>query len=94
MSRTEVALRLSRATGREIGQAMLDAYVAETKEGHRFPAELVPAWVYVMKSRRVLEVLCRQAGLSVATQEDREFAELGRAHLRSEKLARRLWARC
>jgi hypothetical protein len=94
LSRAEVAAELSRMTGRDISQAMIDAYVTPTKQNHRFPAELLPAWVYVLQSTRVLAALCRQVGLSVATREDQDFAEFGRARLREEKLSRKLWARC
>jgi hypothetical protein len=93
LSREAVALELSRSVGRIVSLAMLDAYLAETKQNHRFPVELVPAWVYVMKSPRLLQALCGISGLSLATQEDRDFAELGRAALRQEKLAKKLWER-
>jgi hypothetical protein len=90
ISRAEVAVRLSARVGRPISVAMIDAYVADSKP-HHFPAELIPAWVEVTSSLRILEVLCEEAGLSVATQDDRDFAALGRANLGAEKLTRRLW---
>ena len=92
ISRSEVAHRLSRAIEQPVSLAMVDAYVSEAKP-HRFPAELVPAWVYVTNSRRILEALCVELGLSIATAEDRDFAELGRSRLRDNKLTRRLWER-
>jgi hypothetical protein len=93
LSREGVAAELSRVAGRPVSLAMVDAYLSETKAAHRFPAELIPAWVHTLKSPRLLRVLCAQAGLSLATQEDRDFAELGRAALRQEKLAKKLWER-
>lgn len=93
LSREEVALELSRVAGRAVSLAMLDAYLSETKQHHRFPAELLPAWVHVLGSARVLMAVCGQAGLSLATQEDRDFAELGRAELRRRKLGQSLWER-
>ena len=91
LSRDEVAIRLSVRMGR-IGAAILDAYVAESKP-HKFPAELIPAWIEVTKSRRILDVLCAEVGLSIATEEDRDFAELGRSQMRAKKLRRKLEAR-
>ena len=91
LSRDEVAARLSVRMGR-VGAATLDAYIAESK-ANKFPAELIPAWVEVTKSRRILTLLCGEIGLSVATEEDRDFADLGRAHLKSEKLRKKLEAK-
>lgn len=91
-SRSEIAQQLSNCIGRHISVAMIDAFIAETKP-HRFPAELIPAWVKILGSDRVLRAVCAEAGLSLATEEDREFAELGRTRLRDEKLTRRLWER-
>ncbi len=91
LSREEVALRLSNRVGR-VSLAMLDAYVAETK-AHRFPAELIPAWVSVTGSRRLLDLLCGEVGLSIATSEDRDFAELGRAQMTGERLRAKLAGR-
>src|ERR1035441_7803548 len=59
LSREEVAIRLSVRMGR-IGVAILDAYVAESKP-HKFPAELIPAWIEVTRSRRILDVLDRKS---------------------------------
>jgi hypothetical protein len=92
LSREEVAVRLSKQVGRPITTAQIDAFVAESKP-HRFPAELVPAWIAITGSRRLLDALARQIGLSVATQEDRDFADLGRAAVQRKKLERKLWER-
>lgn len=84
LSRVEIAQQLG------ITLAILDSYMAETKP-HRFPAELIPAWVRMVGSRRILSAICAAEGLSIATQEDREFAELGRSALRQQKLGQKLW---
>jgi len=89
LSRDQIAIDVSRETGRTVSRAMIDAFVAETKP-HRFPAELIPAWTRVTGSRRLLDLLCSNLGLSVATEEDRDFAQLGRTRLLDEKLTRRL----
>lgn len=93
LSRDQVADGLTRLTGRRITAVMIDAYVSQTKQAHRFPAEMAPAWTYLLKSQRLLAAICRQVGLSIATREDREFAELGRIRLKDQKLTRRLWER-
>ena len=35
---------MSDLVGREVSKTMLDAYTSESKEGHRLPAELLPAF--------------------------------------------------
>jgi len=89
-SRAEVALRLSEELGYAVSEAAVDAVAAETK-ANRMPAEWVPAWVKVTGSRRLLDILCADCGLSAATAEDREFAELGRHQLAAQKLSQGLW---
>ncbi len=91
MSREEVAVRLS-VCGSRISAVILDAYLAESKP-HKFPAELIPAWIQVTGSIRVLELLCAEIGLSIATQEDRDYAELARMQMRAEKLHAKLTGR-
>jgi len=91
LSRIEVLGRLAELGASTTG-AMLDAYVADSKP-HRFPAELIPAWVKVTGSRRILDLVCGECGLATATADDQGFAELGRIKLRGEKLAQKLWDR-
>ena len=90
-SRDEVARRLSVRMGR-ISVAIIDAYVAHSKP-HRFPAELIPAWIEVTGSRRILDLLCGEVGLSIANEEDRDFAAFGRAHLKAAHLQTKLAGR-
>ncbi|MCC6301781.1 MAG: hypothetical protein IT489_03155 [Gammaproteobacteria bacterium] len=84
-SRAEIADRLTAAAGRAITVAQVDAWTAATKP-HRFPAELVPAWVMVTRSRRLLDLLCRAAGLYLADQTTYDLAEYGRTQIREQKL--------
>ena len=91
LSREEVAIRLTVRMGR-VSLAMLDAYVAETK-ANKFPAELIPAWIEVTGSRRILELLCSEVKLSIATEEDRDFAALARAEMLAERLKAKLRAK-
>jgi hypothetical protein len=45
MSRAAVAARMTELTGEHISEAMLNAMTADSKEGHRFPAQWQPALV-------------------------------------------------
>jgi hypothetical protein len=90
LSRAEVAMRISGHAGRVITAAMIEAWVAETKN-NRFPVELLPAWTAVTGSRRLIEMLCGDIGLSLCMPEDLEFAKLGRVQLSADKLREKLW---
>jgi len=98
-SREEIARRISVVTGKAVSISMLDAMIAGTKE-HRFPAEWVAAWVMVTGSRRLLDLLCEEAGFYVADMTMCDLAELARlrieakkASARAEELRRSLWDR-
>ncbi len=98
-SREEIALRISVLTGKPCSISTLDAMIAESKD-HRFPAEWVAAWVTATGSRRLLDLLCEEAGYYVADMTMRDLAELARlrieskkASARAEELRRSLWER-
>ncbi len=61
-SRYHVAARMSELTGTEISKSMLDAWTAESKEGHRFPAEYLPAFCMAVSSHQIIEVIVRPLG--------------------------------
>ncbi len=75
LSRWEIAGQMSDLLDCEISKYMLDAWTAESKEGHRFPAEYLPAFCRVTGSRGPLALLAEAAGL---------FALPGPAALRAE----------
>lgn len=66
---------MSHLVGQEISKYMLDAWTAESKDGHRMPAEFLPAFCLVTEDRRPLGLLAENAGL---------FALPGPDALRSE----------
>lgn len=66
---------MSHLLGCEITKFMLDAWTAESKDGHRFPAEYLPAFCQVTGDREALTALAEAAGL---------FAMPGPDALRSE----------
>ena len=62
LSRWEVAGKMSALLGIEVSRYTLDAWTAESKEYHRFPAEYLPAFCRVVGSMEPLSFLARQAG--------------------------------
>ncbi len=96
-SREQVADHLSWLLGRHITVAQIDAITAQTKD-NRLPAEWVPAWSVATGSRRILELLCTEAGYWLADETEHELAELGRAQIvreradaKVEELKRKHW---
>ncbi|KKL21473.1 hypothetical protein LCGC14_2445110 [marine sediment metagenome] len=85
-SREQVAEGLSKLIGRQISLAQIDAMIAETKT-HRLPAELIPAWVRITGSARILDLVCAECGLWLADETEHDLAELSRAELDREKAA-------
>ncbi len=99
LSRDQVAEALGALLERSITRAQVDAWVADT-HAHRFPADLVPAWVRVTGSRRLIDLLAAECGLWAADEDEWDLAEMAREQIRKEKsegvverLKSKLWGR-
>ena len=96
LSRWEVAGRMSLLVGREVSKHMLDAYTAETKEAHRFPAEWLPAFCEATGSAEPLRVLAEAAGMFALPGPEALRAEVQRlreeeARIKRERRKRELF---
>ena len=89
-SRAQIAERLSAEIRRSITEHHIDAFAADSKQGYRFPAEMIGPWIKVTGSRRLLDLICGDAGYHAADETERGLAELGRAQIQREKLDRQL----
>ncbi len=78
LSRWQIAARISELVGRTLSKEMLDAYVAESKEGHNFPAKYLPGFCIVCDTLEPLAVLAGAVGGSVLGPKDAEFVEIAR----------------
>lgn len=87
-SRSEVALSISGLAGRQISLAQIDAWVAPTKP-HRIPLDLLPAWVKVTGSPRILKLIAASSGYQIADGTEQKLAEYGRTILQREELSQR-----
>lgn len=74
-SRHQVAGEMSHLLGFEISVHQINAWTAESKDGHRFPAEYLPAFCKATGSSEPLELLAEASGM---------FALPGKDALRSE----------
>ncbi|MBI9078089.1 MAG: hypothetical protein JEZ02_22015 [Desulfatibacillum sp.] len=71
LSRHQVAGEMSHLIGNvEVTKYMLDAWTCESKEGHRFPAEFLPAFCQVTDCREPLRVLAEASGWFALPGED------------------------
>jgi len=87
-SRIQIVEEMSRLTGRRITKRMLDGWTAESRDDHRWPAEVMRAFCSATGSDRLLRVLPEAAGLRVITEQESDLLELGRSYLQ-RKLAER-----
>lgn len=87
LSRWEIAGKMSDLIDCEISKAMLDAWTAESKEGHRFPAEFLPAFCMVTGSREPLSLLAEKAGLFALPGPEALRAEIQKLDEEAKKLS-------
>lgn len=89
LSRYQIAARMSELVGREITKTMLDAYAAESKEGHRLPAELLPAFCEATGDWRPLIILVEALGGMVLSPKEKAFVQLVKIEREKKRLERR-----
>jgi hypothetical protein len=87
-SRAQIADEMTRLVGRDVTERMLNAYTAESKEEHRWPAELTRSFCSATGDDRLLRVLAEAAGLRVINASESRLLELGRNHLQRSRAER------
>jgi len=87
LSRWEIAGQMSDLIDSEISKYMIDAWTAESKEGHRFPAEYLPAFCRVTGSRGPLAMLAEAAGLYALPGPEALRAEIQKLDEEQKRLA-------
>lgn len=90
LSRYQIAARISELMSRDVTKEMLDKYCAESAEGHRIPAEILPAFCFVTGSRRPLELLAASIGCTVSGPEESRELEIVRLRLEKMKLEEKI----
>ena len=78
LKRYALAGQMSEHLGIEITESMLNSWTAESKEGHRMPAEYYPIFCQLTKDYAVLEILVAAAGGRMAKSEEIYLLEMGR----------------
>lgn len=85
LSRWEIAGKMSALLGVEITKYMLDAWTAESKDGHRMPAIYLPAFCHATQDFTPIEVLAEKAGVFVLPGVEVLRAELAKRIQRRER---------
>ena len=88
-SRYEAAAKMSELVGDEITKTMLDAWTAESKEQHRFPAEYLPAFCQVTGCMEPLRIMASLVKCHLVESEEAFLVELARIDQARRDLARR-----
>lgn len=76
LSRWEIAGAMSNLVDAEISIHMVNAWTAESKEGHRFPAEYLPAFCRAVGSNLPLKVLTEKCGVFMLPGKDALRSEI------------------
>lgn len=89
-SRPQIAEDMSRLMGQGISVAILDAFTAESKPAHRFPAAWLAAFCVVTRDTRVLATIVEHAGGKLVTSEEAMLIELARNYLAKKEATEKL----
>ncbi len=86
ISRWEIAGRMSHLLGCEISKFQLDSWTAESKDGHRIPAEYLPAFCLVAGDHGPLRILAEVAGLFALPGPDALRSEIRRLEEEAKRI--------
>lgn len=90
-SREQVAVEMERLLGADpdfpVSKALIDAWTAPTRTGHRFPAAYLIAFIHVTQAHWLLDRIARKCGRVVLTGEAALHAELGKVRADRKRLA-------
>jgi len=88
-SRYQVAAMMSEQAEADISKTMLDAYTAESKEYHRFPAEWLPAFKAATGNAEPMIILAEASDCKLLTEEEAVYAEIARLERQEEEIRRK-----
>jgi len=76
LSRYEIAGAISNLLGIDVSKYQLDSWTAESKDGHRLPAEYLVAFCRVTGSYEPLKLICKKLGLFIMPGSDALRSEI------------------
>lgn len=86
--RYAIATEMSRLAGVDVSKAMIDAWTAPSKEGHRFPLCLLPAFEVACSTIALQECIARKRGSTILVGKQVIHAQLGRLEHMKEEIKR------
>jgi len=86
LSRWEIAGKISHLLGQEISKYQIDTWTAESKDGHRIPAEYLPAFCLVTGDHGPLRALAEVAGLFALPGPDALRSEIRRLEEEAKRI--------
>ena len=89
LSRWEVAAKMSELLDVEITKSQLDSWTAESKEGHRFPAEYLPAFCRVTGYLEPLRIMAELVDCYLLESKEALLADLGKIDHMKRNLVKR-----
>lgn len=90
LKRYAIAGEMSEQLGVEITESMLNSWTAESKEGHRMPAEYYPTFCKITQDYRIMDMLVAAAGGRMARSNDIYYLEMGRMQQTIDMMQRKL----
>ncbi len=89
-SRPQVAEEMSDLLGLSVTERMLNAFTAESKELHRWPAAWDRAFCHSTCDDRLLICRLQAAGLRAITPQEEKLLDLGRQYLRRKRAEKKI----
>ncbi len=90
LSRYQIAARISELMDRDLTKEMLDKYCSESAEGHRLPAEIIPAFCKVTGSLSLLKIFAEPMACTFLDSTETQALEIVRLRLEREKLQNKI----
>lgn len=78
LKRYTIAGQMTEYLGIEITESMLNSWTAESKEGHRMPAEYYPIFCKLTKDYTIMDILTASADGRMVKSEEIYLLEMGR----------------
>ena len=88
LSRYDIACQVSKLMLRDLTKDMLDKYCAESADGHRLPAEIVPALCMVTGSYDLLRTQAAAVNCVVSGPDEARELNITRLRMEIDKLKR------
>lgn len=86
LSRWEIAGQMSHLLGHEVSKYVIDTWTSEAKDGHRIPAEYLPAFCLVVSDHSPLRLLAEVAGLFALPGPDALRSEIRRLEEEAKRI--------